>query len=121
MVTFGTVHTTVFQKAQARSFLPIAFQIGEELGIEVLLFSGNKRPSPSYMNDGFNRGATNGYNRPAPHYRTNYTQRILAGKQPNQVINDNQDIAGWQGSWVESFGDLFACMYLSAYQKPFVC
>lgn len=67
----------------------LAFQIGEDLRMKVVPVSGTKHHNPSYMNDGFNRGAANGYSRPAPNYRTNYTRpESSPEKQPNLAMRE---------------------------------
>ncbi|UKZ85280.1 uncharacterized protein TrAFT101_001148 [Trichoderma asperellum] len=67
----------------------LAFQIGEDLRMKVVPVSGTKHHNPSYMNDGFNRGAANGYSRPAPNYRTSYTRpESSPEKQPNLPLRE---------------------------------
>lgn len=67
----------------------LAFQIGEDLRMKVVPVSGTKNHNPSYMNDGFNRGAANGYSRPAPNYRTSYTRpESSPEKQPNLPLRE---------------------------------
>ncbi|KAL6881348.1 extracellular mutant protein 11 domain-containing protein [Trichoderma novae-zelandiae] len=63
------------------------FQIGEDLLMRVV--PGTRNHNPTYMNDGFNRAAVNGYNRPAGNYRTSYTRpEPLPEKQPNLPVRE---------------------------------
>ncbi|KAL7899525.1 extracellular mutant protein 11 domain-containing protein [Trichoderma sp. SZMC 28014] len=67
----------------------LAFQVGEDMRLKVVSVSGTKHHNPSYMNDGFNRGAANGYSRPAPPYRTSYTRpESSPEKKPNMPVRE---------------------------------
>ncbi|KAL7919722.1 extracellular mutant protein 11 domain-containing protein [Trichoderma austrokoningii] len=66
----------------------LAFEIGDDMRMRVVSVSGTKHHNPSYMHDGFSRGAA-GYNRPASGYRTSYTRPdFLPEKQSNLHLHE---------------------------------
>ncbi|KAK4080134.1 hypothetical protein Trihar35433_1239 [Trichoderma harzianum] len=71
-----------------RRFLPndgAAFQLGEDLLMRVVPTNGHRNTASTYMNDGFNRTAVNGYNRPPGNYRPSYA-RLEASPEKQPVL-----------------------------------
>ncbi|KAL6698008.1 extracellular mutant protein 11 domain-containing protein [Trichoderma pleuroticola] len=71
-----------------RRFLPndgAAFQLGEDLLMRVVPTNGHRNAASTYMNDGFNRTAVNGYSRPPGNYRPTYA-RLEASPEKQSVL-----------------------------------
>ncbi|KAL7950029.1 extracellular mutant protein 11 domain-containing protein [Trichoderma barbatum] len=75
-----------------KRFLPndgAAFQIGEDLLMKVVPGARQHNPTSTYMNDGFNRAAVNGYSRPFGNHRTTYTRpEASPEKQPKLPVRE---------------------------------
>ncbi|KAL7933618.1 extracellular mutant protein 11 domain-containing protein [Trichoderma chlorosporum] len=66
-----------------------AFELGEDLLMRVVPRARQQNPASTYMNDGFNRTAVNGYNRPPGNYRPIYSRPDASPEtQPKLPVRD---------------------------------